>query len=127
KYTSVSYFANVTYSFLDKYLFTATGRRDGSSKFGIPYGNFGALSAGWRISKEKFMDNLAWINDLKLRASYGSSGNDAIKGGAYQDTYTSDPFGAYDLGGTNTSSMSGYYLSAYGNPKIHWETNITTN
>ncbi|HEY2728104.1 MAG TPA: SusC/RagA family TonB-linked outer membrane protein, partial [Parafilimonas sp.] len=129
KYTNTAILANVTYSLLDKYLFTATGRRDGSSKFGPDnrFGNFGSVSGGWRISKEAFMDNVAWINDLKLRASYGTIGNDAIGTGIYEDVYTSDAFGNYDLGGTNTSSMSGYYLALLGNPQIKWETNKTTN
>jgi TonB-dependent starch-binding outer membrane protein SusC len=129
KYTSTSIFGNATYSLLDKYLLAGTYRRDGSSKFGInsTFVNFGAVSAGWRISKEKFMESVAWVNELKLRGSYGSAGNDAIQTGAYSDTYSSDPFGAYDLGGTNTSSMSGYYLSSFGNSRVHWETNKTTN
>lgn len=129
KRTSVSMFGNVTYFLMDKYLFTATARRDGSSKFGPSsvYGNFWSVSGGWRISKESFMDRLSWLTDLKVRASYGGSGNDAIQTSAYTDVYTSDPFGFYDLGGSNTSSMSGYYLSAYGNPDVHWETNKTIN
>jgi len=129
KYTNTGILGNVTYSLLDKYLFTATGRRDGSSKFGPDnrFGNFGSVSGGWRISKEAFMGNILWINDLKLRASYGTIGNDAIGTGIYEDVYNSDPFGSYDLGGTNTSSMSGYYLSILGNPQIKWETNKTTN
>ncbi len=128
-YTSASEFANVTYAWLDKYLFTATGRRDGSSKFGPDdrYGNFGAISGGWRITGEKFMDKLVWLDDLKLRASYGSTGNDAIGSGLYLGTLSSGPFGSYDLAGTNTTSMTGYFPYQLGNPDIHWESNITTN
>jgi TonB-linked SusC/RagA family outer membrane protein len=128
-YTSASEFANVTYAWLDKYLFTATGRRDGSSKFGPEdrYGNFGAISGGWRISGEKFMDKLVWLDDLKLRASYGSTGNDAIASGLYLGTLSSGPFGSYDLAGTNTTSMTGYFPYQLGNPDVHWESNVTTN
>jgi TonB-linked SusC/RagA family outer membrane protein len=128
-YTSASEFVNVTYAWLDKYLFTATGRRDGSSKFGPDdrYGNFGAVSGGWRMSGEKFMEKLVWLNDLKLRASYGSTGNDAIASGLYLGTLSSGPFGSYDLAGTNTSSMTGYFPYQLGNPDVHWESNITTN
>ena len=128
-YTNNSVFGNVTYSLLDKYLLTGTLRRDGSSKFGpnSRYGNFGAASAGWRISSEKFMNNIEWINDLKLRASYGTTGNDAIPSGLYLGTNTAGPFGAYDLAGTNTSSMAGYFPYQLGNPALHWETNVTTN
>lgn len=129
KYTGISSFANVTYSLLDKYLFTATGRRDGSSKFGpgAKYGNFGALSAGWRVSKESFLQNVEWLSDLKLRGSYGTSGNDAVSSGKYLTTLQSDAFGNYDLNGTNTTSMNGYYTYQLGNPLLHWESNKTTN
>ena len=63
---NVSMFGNVTYSLMDKYLLTGSVRRDGSSKFGEDdiYGNFGAISAGWRISKEKFLENVRWLDDL---------------------------------------------------------------
>jgi len=128
-YTSTSVFGNVTYSLLDRYLFTATGRRDGSSKFGPGdrIGNFGAVSAGWRVSSEKFMEKLVWLDDLKLRASYGSTGNDAIGSGLYLGTLSSGGFGNYDLAGTNISSMTGYFPYQLGNPDVHWESNISTN
>ncbi len=128
-YTNTSVFGNVTYSLMDKYLFTGTLRRDGSSKFGPDsrFGNFGAASAGWRISSENFMNGIRWISDLKLRASYGTTGNDAIPSGLYLGTNAAGPFGSYDLGGTNVSSMSGYFPYQLGNSKLHWETNVTTN
>jgi TonB-linked SusC/RagA family outer membrane protein len=127
--TDISYFANVTYSLMDKYLATATYRRDGSSKFGPAdqYGNFTAGSVGWRISQEDFMKNIGWLSDLKLRASYGATGNNAIKSGAYLAIVGSSPFGAYDLGGTNITSMAGYYPAQLGNAGLHWESNISTN
>jgi TonB-linked SusC/RagA family outer membrane protein len=129
KFRSLSAFANITYSLMDKYLFTATGRRDGTSKFGVnaEYGNFGAVSAGWRISKESFLENVKWLSDLKLRASYGTAGNDAVPSGEYLTTLSGNNFGNYDLGGTNTTSMSGFYTYQLGNPLLHWETNKTTN
>jgi TonB-linked SusC/RagA family outer membrane protein len=129
KQTDASLFGNLTYSLMDKYLFTASGRRDGSSKFGPYriYGDFGAVSGGWRISKERFMENIQWISDLKLRASYGSAGNNAIPSGLYQSSYSVNSFGYYDLAGTNTASMVGAYLYQFGNPNLHWETNVTTN
>lgn len=127
--TDISYFGNVTYSFMDKYLATGTYRRDGSSKFGPDkqYGNFEAGSLGWRISQENFMKNIGWMNDLKLRASYGSTGNNEIGTGAYLALLSSGTFGDYDLGGTNTSSLAGYYPYQLGNPSLHWESNISTN
>jgi hypothetical protein len=129
KQTDASYLGNLTYSLMDRYLLTVSGRRDGSSKFGPNniYANFGAASAGWRISQERFMDKVTWINDLKLRASYGAAGNNAIPTGLYQSLYSANSFGYYDLAGTNTSSMVGAYLSQFGNPKQHWETNYMTN
>jgi TonB-linked SusC/RagA family outer membrane protein len=130
KTTNVSYFANVTYSLYDKYLFTATARRDGTSLFGPQeqYGNFGAASAGWRISQEDFLKNVSWLNDLKLRASYGTAGNNAVNvGNAYLTLLAGGPFGNYDLGGTNTSSLPGFYPAQLGNPYLQWEVNKTTN
>jgi TonB-linked SusC/RagA family outer membrane protein len=129
KATNISYFGNITYALMDKYLATATYRRDGSSKFGPDrqYGNFGAGSLGWRISQENFMKSIGWLNDLKLRASYGSTGNDAIGTGLYLATLSSGGFGDYDLAGTNLTSMAGYYPYQLGNPSLHWESNISTN
>jgi TonB-linked SusC/RagA family outer membrane protein len=127
--TNISYFGNITYSLMDKYLATATYRRDGSSKFGPDkqYGNFEAGSGGWRVSEENFMKSISWLNDLKLRASYGSTGNDAISTGLYLGTFSSGGFGDYDLAGTNTSSLAGYFPYQLGNPYLHWESNISTN
>jgi TonB-linked SusC/RagA family outer membrane protein len=127
--TNVSLFGNATYSLLDRYLATFTFRRDGSSKFGPEklYGNFEAASLGWRISGENFMKSIGWLNDLKIRASYGSTGNDEIGTGQYLATLASNGFGNYDLSGTNVTSMAGYYPYQLGNPALHWESNISTN
>ena len=129
KATNISYFGNITYSLMDKYLATATYRRDGSSKFGPDkqYGNFTAGSVGWRISQEDFMKNIGWLNDLKIRASYGATGNDAIGTGLYLATLASGGFGDYDLGGTNSSSLAGYFPYQLGNAFVHWESNVSTN
>ncbi|HEV2479116.1 MAG TPA: SusC/RagA family TonB-linked outer membrane protein, partial [Puia sp.] len=126
---NVSYFGNFTYSLMDRYLLTGTYRRDGSSKFGPEklYGNFGAVSAGWRISEENFLRNVGWLNDLKLRGSYGSTGNNAIGTGLYLATLASGGFGDYDLGGTNLTSLAGYYPYQLGNPSVRWEANISDN
>ncbi|HXO76449.1 MAG TPA: TonB-dependent receptor, partial [Puia sp.] len=129
KATNASYFGNVTYSLMDKYLLTGTFRRDGSSKFGPAkqYGNFAAGSVGWRLSSEHFMQDISWISDLKLRASYGAVGNDAIGAGLYLAGLASGNFGSYDLGGTNTSSLSGYFPYQLPNASVHWESNRSTN
>ncbi|MBF1073262.1 MAG: SusC/RagA family TonB-linked outer membrane protein, partial [Prevotellaceae bacterium] len=73
----MSFFARGNYSYDDKYMATLSFRREGSSRFGANHrwGNFWAISGGWRISKEKFMKDITWINDLKLRAGYGVTGN----------------------------------------------------
>ncbi len=128
--TSTSIFGNINYSLLDKYLFSFVMRRDGSSKFGPlnRYGNFPSYSVGWRISNEKFMQKIGWINDLKLRAAVGSNGNDAIPSGLYLNQYNTNTYvSSYDIGGTNTSAQTGVGLYQIGNPYIHWETNKTTN
>lgn len=79
-HTLLSYLARVNYSFKDKYLVTATMRRDGSSRFGSDnrWGTFPSASLGWRVSEEGFMKGIRAISDLKLRASYGLTGNNAI-------------------------------------------------
>ena len=76
----LAYFARANYSYNDKYLFSATVRREGSSRFGSEnkYGNFPAFSAGWRVSEENFFPKTKWVTDLKLRGSYGITGNNAI-------------------------------------------------
>jgi TonB-linked SusC/RagA family outer membrane protein len=129
--TGVSEFGNVTYSLMDKYLLSGTLRHDGSSVFGThnKYGTFPAVSAGWRISKEDFMNNINWLNDLKIRGSWGKAGNDAIPPGQQFGLIRANDaiFGGYDIAGTNISQILGAYASQIGNPDIKWETNITTN
>ncbi|MBX3254483.1 MAG: TonB-dependent receptor [Chitinophagaceae bacterium] len=128
--SNLSAFGNVNYSLLDKYLFSFVIRRDGSSKFGPlnKYGIFPSYSAGWRISDEKFMDNISWINDLKVRAAVGSNGNDAIGYGLYLDQYNTNTYvSSYDLAGVNNAANTGVGLYQRGNPFIHWETNKSTN
>jgi len=116
---------------MDRYLLTGTLRHDGSSIFGIShqYGTFPAASAGWRVSQEKFMDNVKWVSDLKIRGSWGKSGNDAIlPGKQYSLINSTDPiYGGYDLTGSNISQIQGAYPYQTGNPSIHWESNVTTN
>jgi len=129
---SNSVFGNINYTLMDKYLLGFVARRDGSSRFGplSRYGNFSSYSGGWRISKEDFMKNITWLNDLKLRAAYGENGNNAIPADLYEDRYTTNGYvnySSYDLNGTNNTAFTGAGLYQLGNPKIHWETNKTTN
>jgi TonB-linked SusC/RagA family outer membrane protein len=129
--TTVSYFGKVDYSYKARYLLTALVRRDGSSKFLDPnkWGTFPAFSLGWRISEEDFMKSITWLNEFKLRGSWGKMGNEAALSGA--NAYTT--FGSnrqsswYDLTGTQSSPQEGFYLSFVGNPLGSWEKNVTTN
>ncbi|SEW39828.1 TonB-linked outer membrane protein, SusC/RagA family [Chitinophaga sp. YR573] len=115
-----SYFARVTYNINEKYLFTATGRYDGSSKFGAnnKYAFFPSAGAAWRISQENFMKDTKWISNLKLRASYGVSGNQEI--GQYQSIAQIQPSTTV-LGGSSQSSLLPSYI---GNPNLKWERSL---
>lgn len=125
-----SYFGKVDYTFDDKYLVSATVRRDGSSRFlsDVRYGVFPAVSLGWRISQESFMKDLSWLSDLKLRASYGELGNQQIRNYNFTDIYggaVGNSF--YDINGTNSSVATGYFLTSRGNPGTQWETSKSKN
>jgi len=115
-----SYFARATYNINEKYLFTATARYDGSSKFGInnKYGFFPSAGAAWRISQEDFMKDIRWISNLKIRASYGTSGNQEI--GQSQSIAQIQP-GTSIFGGTSQSTLLPSYI---GNPNIKWERSV---
>jgi TonB-linked SusC/RagA family outer membrane protein len=109
---------------LDKYLFTASVRRDGSSRFGANtrWGTFPSVSVGWRISDESFMKNITFIDDLKLRASYGKAGNYSI------GDYSSIPLltGVYYSFGGNTGALApGQIPKAIPNPDLKWEKSNT--
>ncbi|MDB5236555.1 MAG: hypothetical protein JWR44_3548, partial [Hymenobacter sp.] len=128
-WTKQSFFGQLSYDYDQRYLVTAAYRRDGSSRFDPQnrWGNFGAASLGWRVSKEKFFENVGVISDLKLRASYGQLGNDLI-GGAYGGSYRYQGFintnANYVLGG---AIQYGAIQTAYASPDIRWETRRTTN
>ena len=125
-----SFFGKVDYSFNDKYLLSATIRRDGSSKFlsDVRYGVFPALSAGWRISAEPFMKDLSWLSDLKLRGSYGIMGNQDIRNYNFTDIYGGGVGSTfYDINGNNGGVATGYALTARGNAKTKWEQATSVN
>ncbi len=140
-YSLVSFFAKVNYSYADKYLFSATVRRDGSSRFGLEnrFATFPSFSAGWRISKEGFMKNATWIDDLKIRASWGQTGNQEISNIARYTIYVPNygvtesggqSYGtSYDITGSNGGSIlpSGFKRNQIGNDEIKWETTTQTN
>jgi TonB-linked SusC/RagA family outer membrane protein len=129
--TLVSQFARLDYSLKDRYMLSATVRRDGSSKFGVSnrYGVFPSFSAGWRISDEPFFKGISFINDLKLRGSWGMMGNQLAVDAANQFyTYGGDPGSSYyDINGAFSSSVQGFRPTRIGNPDAKWETNVTTD
>lgn len=125
-----SQFAKLNYNYADKYLFAATVRRDGSSRFGTnnQYGVFPGFSGAWRISNEDFLKNIKAINDLKIRASWGETGNQQIGDFNTLNFYaTNHEFGTYDIAGTNTSAVSSYFATQLGNPSLKWESQKQTD
>lgn len=125
-----SEFARLDYTYADKYLFNATLRRDGSSRFSTKYqyGWFPAFSAGWRISQESFLKKAAWLTDLKLRGGYGIMGNQLNVDPANRFAAFSSDIGQsyYNLNGTN-SVIPGFYQSRIANPNARWEKDANTN
>ncbi len=128
--TLFSLFGRLDYSFNDKYLLGATLRRDGSSRFGPDsrYGVFPAFSAAWRISQESFM-NISWLDDLKIRASYGILGSQNNVSAANSfNLYGASVTGSYyDIMASGTGEVQGFYVSRIGNLATSWEENIVTN
>ncbi|MBA4140278.1 MAG: TonB-dependent receptor [Segetibacter sp.] len=112
----ISYLGRINYSFEDKYLFTATFRSDGSSRFGYEnrYANFPSIAGAWRISQEDFLKNIKSINNLKVRASFGASGNNNI--GNYA-SLASINAGSYVFGNTQVSAST----VGISNPNLTWE------
>ncbi len=130
KNTLFSQFGRLDYTYSDKYMFNATLRRDGSSKFGKNnrWGYFPAFAAGWRVSSENFMKNLSWLTDLKLRASYGIIGNQTGLNAENQyTTFSSTDAESYPLAGLNNAYTMSYTANRLGNPDARWEKAITTN
>ncbi|MBQ0060461.1 MAG: TonB-dependent receptor [Bacteroidales bacterium] len=140
-YTLVSFFGKANYTYNDRYMASFTLRHDGSSRFGKnnKYGTFPSFSAGWRISEEKFLkDKASWLDNLKLRASWGQTGNQQIPTTAryslYKSTYgTITDAGssydtAYDIAGNNQGTLSsGFKRIQVGNEDLKWETTTQTN
>lgn len=123
-----SLFARVDYSFNDKYLFGATVRRDGSSRFlNKQFGVFPAVSAGWRISEESFMSGTSWLDDLKIRGGYGVMGNQLnVNPSNAFTTYGSNRQASYyPIGGSTI--VEGFQQTRIGNPDAEWEKNINAN
>ncbi|MBO9204391.1 MULTISPECIES: SusC/RagA family TonB-linked outer membrane protein [Niastella] len=121
-YTRKSYLGKLSYNYAEKYLFDAQLRIDGSSTFpsGNRYGYFPSFSAGWRISNESFLHNVSFINDLKVRASYGMLGNDNVALFQYLHNYT---FNTQVVLGSSTgyNIAPAIDLTKLANKQIHWE------
>ncbi len=140
-YSLVSFFGKANYNYANKYMASFTIRRDGSSRFGKNnrYATFPSVSLGWRINQENFLKKASWIDDLKIRASWGQTGNQEIDNNARYTIYVSN-YGAsenggqsygtsYDIAGTNGGSTlaSGFKRNQIGNDDIKWETTTQTN
>lgn len=122
----LSYMARLNYSYEDRYLLTATIRRDGSSRFGKKnrWGTFPSVSLAWRISQEEWFPKSEWINDLKLRVGYGVTGSQASVGNySYLASYNTS---VYPLG-TVSNNQTALVSSTLANPYIHWEEVAQTN
>ena len=124
-YKTVSQMGRLNYSYDSRYLFTFTVRRDGSSVFGSDnkYGTFPSVALGWNIANEKFMESTqSWLNNLKLRLSYGKAGNEAI--GVYE-TLAKMSNNAITMDGSSATAL--YPSSRMGNSGLGWETTKTFN
>jgi TonB-linked SusC/RagA family outer membrane protein len=113
---NLSYLGMINYNYLDRYIVDLTYRREGSSRFpaDLRFGNFWAVGAAWNINEEPFLSSLPWIDNLRLRGSYGISGNSGVGINSYQALLSFS--GAYaDQGAVTPSS--------FGNPRLTWEKN----
>lgn len=125
-----SEFAKANYALMDKYLLSATLRRDRSSRFAKDFrvAYFPAVSAGWVLTQESFLNDMDWLPFFKVRVGWGQTGNQEIGNYNSFSTYASSPESSfYDINGTKTSSLQGYELSQFGNSRAKWETTTSVN
>lgn len=115
-----SYFLSINYSLKSKYIFNVTARRDGSSRFGseVRYASFGSIGLAWNISSENFMQQIKFVNSLKIRTSYGINGNQEIENFASRGLYET---------GADYDGEPGYVYSQQSNPQLTWEKNRPFN
>ncbi len=123
KHTLVSYLGRLNYSYKDRYLVTATVRRDGSSRFGANnrFQTFGSFALGWRLSEESFIKDLGFVDNAKLRASYGATGSNAIP------NFIARPSLSPVRQAFGESQVIGIGISSPGNPNLTWETSDQLN
>ena len=126
----LSFTGRINYAYKDKYLASASFRRDGSSRFGsnTKYGNFPALSVGWRVSEEGFLKDSEFINSLKLRFSYGVTGNNAIDASTvYEEHYPYLALLETSTAVVNGSLATGFNALNIANPELGWEKSVEYN
>lgn len=130
EYSTYSQFGKLSYNFDDRYLLSASVRHDASSRFGAHNraAIFPSVSAGWHIGNERFMKNVSWLDELKLRASWGKNGNDLIDNEAsYSKFYLHNSGAGYDMTGSDNSVMSGVVKTRSANTSLRWEVTTQTN
>jgi len=129
--TLYSLFGRLDYSFMDKYYLGFTLRRDQASVFGPDHqtGYFPSYSAGWVVSNEEFMKNVTWLNFLKVRGSWGKLGskNNVTAANQYNLYNSAGGNSYYDIQGTSSSIVQGFYAQQIGNPKTGWEEDVLWN
>ena len=126
RYTSLSFFGRINYSLLDRYLFSFNVRADGASKFkpGNQWGYFPAGSVAWRVKSEKFMQNVTWLSEFKLRYGIGTVGNNRISDYLYITTFRND--GTYYYG-INNQAILAYFSTGLVNENLKWESTVNRN
>jgi len=126
EHTLLSYFGRIDYDFANKYMMTATLRRDGSSRFGSAnkYGYFPSVSAGWVLSRENFFPQSDAVNFMKIRASWGQNGNENIGDFGYISTMSSSLIYYFGL---NQDQINGIQPAKIANPSLKWETSEQAN
>lgn len=126
RYTSLSFFSRVNYTYLNKYYLSFNVRADGASKFapGKQWGYFPSGSFAWRVKNENFLKNSSFISDLKFRVGFGTVGNNRINDYLFLTTFRND--GAYYYG-INNQAVTAYYSSGLVNEALQWESNVSRN
>ena len=121
----LSYFGRVQYALMDRYLFSASLRRDGSSKFGSEnrWGWFPSVSAAWKLNEEPFMKDIDWLGSAKLRLSWGQAGNDRIGEAQFLSNMVALNYAI----GNSQNMVSGYVPGNLANPLLGWETTTSYN
>lgn len=126
RYTSLSFFSSLSYAYMSKYYFSFNVRADGASKFapGRQWGYFPSGSFAWRVKNEKFLKNVDFISDLKLRFGFGTVGNNRINDYLFLTTFRND--GTYYYG-LNNEAITAYYSSGLVNESLRWESTVSKN